>query len=195
MKSQSEIYKIRIKRKWHVIPCLIFVSFLLVGCYSNPSRNPRRTDDGFNYAEVSIGNEITDDDFDENTYESNDNLNEELKFNTDERLYGSWKNSLEDIYETFSVDVSFLESTWTFRESGIASRSSESLGNFRFIYYWHLEDDILYLYSFMRGIGDEIRWQPDNDISFTIEWLNEDTISLLRIDVEDRDPDIFLRVN
>jgi hypothetical protein len=82
-----------------------------------------------------------------------------------------------------------MEVTWTFRDTGVAIRTWQNM-NIGFTYYWHLEDDILFLYSYYRW-GDIVNMQPDNDLKYKIEWINESTISLFNLDSNNIEPDIF----
>jgi len=84
-------------------------------------------------------------------------------------LIGSWKNTLEEIY---NVDVSFMETTLEFRTNGVAIRESM---NISFRYEWTLENDILYMKSF--GVWGNTH-NPENDRTYALTWITTDSFSI-----------------
>jgi len=84
-------------------------------------------------------------------------------------LIGTWKNTLEEIYD---VDISFMETTLEFRTNGDVIRESI---NIRFRYEWLLEDDVLYMKSF--GAWGNVH-NPDNDRTYILTWITTDSFSI-----------------
>ena len=99
---------------------------------------------------------------------THEDLREEIDL-TGHPLIGSWKNTLEEIY---NVDVSFMETTLEFRTNGVAIRESMNI-NFR--YEWTLENDILYMKSF--GAWGNTH-NPENDKTYTLTWITTDSFSI-----------------
>ncbi|MCL2662829.1 MAG: hypothetical protein FWE83_05785 [Oscillospiraceae bacterium] len=182
-------------KKARIIISVICLFVMIAGCSSGTrgrlgthDRGPDNTDDANANVEVNTEPDKYDDIIDD----ASDN--EIPDFNIDERLFGAWKNSLEDFSEYFGVDTTFMETTWTFRESGVALRTWEVMQGYSFTYYWHLEDNNLYLYSYTRW-GEIINWQPDNDMHYIIEWIDEKTISLFNLGLELDEPDLFFKID
>ena len=121
--------------------------------------------------------DISENDFQDNTIAENRGADEEPDESSNEvvdltghPLVGTWKNTLDDIYD---VDVSFMEITLEFRANGVAIRESV---NISFRYEWVLEDDVLHMKSF--GAWGNTH-NPENDRIYVLTWITPDSFSLI----------------